>query len=104
MEERKTYKKGRFTIYDETFYEGWWDGETWNGFATPCFEREEGVRILRDFKSKEGRRAEYDPVTETFRFRLEDEEEFAEFEPMIINDGIKVWPIGAYSWIWGEAD
>lgn len=50
--EGKLRGKGRFTIDDETFYGGCWDGETWNGFATPCFEHAEAMRRAKSRRQR----------------------------------------------------
>lgn len=38
--------KFRIEVYDPELFEGWTDGELWNGWATPVFEYEEARRMM----------------------------------------------------------
>lgn len=100
--------KARFAIdsIPSEIFEGYTSGETWNGWACPFFEKSEAERIL---KASEGNRYRwtYSPDVDAFTVYSEDaDEEVASevFEGVTANldDGreIKVYGIGARSWIW----
>jgi hypothetical protein len=90
----------------DVIHEGYTKGDTWNGFSCPYFETdvakdvaEQYVRIHEDDGS--GRTAEYDPEREVFRFYEPVYDEWDEVKPVEV-DGLKLYPIGAYSWSWSE--
>lgn len=83
-------------------FTGWTDGTDWNGWATPHFESAEAQRLI-DTLGKDV--AEYDPATDAFTTRMEPSEpENWTAEIIHLPDGgaVKVYPIGAGSWIWEE--
>ncbi len=90
-------KPGFFSIDGETKYAGYTFGDDWNGFECPYFEKEAADKMSMDMMG----RAEGD----TYVFEQEDD------EPLTINSEIiktvdgdkKVWPIGAYYWVWSDA-
>ena len=102
-------RKSKFYLDAEpdVIHEGYTTGDTWNGFACPYFETdvakdvaEQYIRIHEEDGS--GRTAEYDPEREVFRFYEPVYDEWDEVEPVEV-DGLKLYPIGAYSWSWHES-
>jgi hypothetical protein len=104
FEQVPIYRKSHFLIDGvEGEFAGWWDGECWNGWAKPRFEFAEAEKVVAAL----GRGAErYDPVDDAFITAITDEEETWESETITLPDGgtIKVYPVGAGSWIWDETE
>jgi len=99
------FRRGRFVLADgkETF-DGWTDGRCWNGWGMPRFEKNEAERLVRALKDE---RARYDAGRDAFVTLAQDgEEEIWAGEQIIISDGsaMKVYPVGAGSWIWDEVE
>lgn len=100
--------KGMFLLEDVGPYPGYTDGQRWNGWATPSFEYEVALRIVEDWKATEweGMEAYYDAASDRFCFRSED----GEWECFLgVNREIdgrtqKLYPIGAFCWIWSDED
>jgi len=94
----------RFALEDsEEVFVGWTDGRRWNGWEMPRFERREAERLVRWLGESEGR---FDEVRDAFVTRAHGgEEEVWAAETVVISDGsaLKVYPIGAGSWVWNEA-
>jgi len=44
-----TVRPGKFSIEDSHVFEGYTDGHTWNGFATPSFTKEQAFLVLAEF-------------------------------------------------------
>jgi hypothetical protein len=89
-------------IEGETF-DGYTRDEDWNGFACPYFSLEQGRRVV-DAWQRKGWKARYDVEADSFIFEMQagggepDYETYAGSEV----EGVKVYPIGAFSWIWDE--
>lgn len=82
-------------------FEGWSDGRLWNGWAKPKFEFAEAMKIVATSKA----RGRYDAATDDFTTVISNgEEEVWPAEMISLPDGgtVKVYPIGAGSWIWEE--
>ncbi len=106
---------------EDTFFEGFTRGESWNGFSCPYFTFEQGQRIveatnkaaaewhLRDpeFNTFYGR---YDSQRDAFVFyyKLEADSQTPEQDwdifPGEMLEGMKLYPIGAGGWAWTEDD
>lgn len=93
------------SIPDVTF-EGYTDGDTWNGWACPYFEKSEAERVLEASQANHYSWS-YDSEQDAFIVRSEDDPE--EYEPEVFgavkrnvedNGQVTVYGIGAYSWIW----
>jgi hypothetical protein len=105
------FVKAHFCIdsIPSTKFEGYTNGDDWNGFACPFFEGGIAELVLKA-SEQNGYSWEYVPEDDTFIVRntadpIEYEPE--RFEGQIIsvgNNEIKVYAIGAYSWIWGECE
>lgn len=96
-------KKSLFTIDGfEGIFEGYTQGQYWNGWACPYFTKEVAETIMNannkcadvDF------RMSYNADTDTFS-RPYDEEEVEEFKGIDI-DGLHLYPIGTMCWIWDD--
>lgn len=94
-------KQAKFAIdtFPDQSFEGYSNGEEWNGWACPYFTLEEGQKILRAHNSN-GLKGMFDKIADQFVFENVDENEFY---PAIIEDGVKLYPIGNGSWIWEES-
>jgi|ERR1044071_1407282 hypothetical protein len=99
------FRRGRFALADsEEAFDGWTDGRCWNGWEMPRFEKSEADRLVRSLGNE---RARFDAVRDAFVTLAQDgEEEVWVGEQIIITDGsaMKVYPVGAGSWIWDEVE
>ena len=97
----------------EIMFKGFTSGRRWNGLACPGFTKDEADRIVEVWH-KLGYKADYDAVTDVFRFApfdsladpnldWSDEEVVEHFGPIEV-DGWKLYPIGAGAWIWDEVE
>jgi hypothetical protein len=104
LEKTPLFHRATFAIEgaDETF-RGWSDGTLWNGWERPKFEYAESVRVVATV----GRGGRYYADDDSFVTCLADgEEEIWPAETITLPDGgtIKVYPVGAGSWIWEELE
>jgi len=90
----------RIEIYGDNNFEGFTNGETWNGWACPYFTFQEAQKIV-DAHRKTGQNAQYDEDSEAFLFEVQNEEEF--YLPLNV-EGRNLYSIGYSSWIWEESD
>ncbi len=103
------FKRSSFSMDAlEGIFEGYSDGETWNGWACPYFEYLEAERVLTA-SEKNGFVWSYDASHDRFIVRLAKDDPAVDapetFEARTIGVGnttIKVYPVGAYFWIWEE--
>jgi hypothetical protein len=98
-----TRTKFSFEGLEESFT-GWTDGKNWNGWAMPRFEFADAQRLIAALAQDGGK---YDPGADAFITMMEaSEPENWCAEIIDLPDGgtVKVYPIGAGSWIWEEAD
>ena len=97
------FRRGRFTLADgETAFDGWANGELWNGWAMPRFEFAVCREILKSLGDEQAR---FDGKADAFITVSNGEQEAWPAEQITISDGsqVKVYPLGAGSWIWEEA-
>ena len=89
-------KKSTFTIdsIPGQQFEGFTDGEDWNGWACPYFPFETAQKIVAAHDPKTAR---YDEENDQFIFTVGDEEEVY---PAVSENDRKLYPIGNGSWIW----
>lgn len=89
-------------------YEGYTDGDTWNGWACPYFEYSEAERVLKASQVN-GFLWSYDKSEDRFtvwnraEYPAKDAPEV--FRAAEIDAGgrsIRAYPVGAYTWIWEE--
>ena len=100
--------KKLFTIDGFAYaYIGYTDGSRWNGWATPHFEKEEAIEVMKA----------YNQCTESPMFYNEEFDTFYHFgtegnsgemwrgEKCRTSEGIKtLYGIGAYSWVWDDTN
>ncbi len=88
-------------------FPGYTSGDTWNGWACPYFEQKVATEVLEASRAN-GYKWEYEPNNDLFRVRsIDDPEDYGpeEFGAQTIHfqgREVKVYGIGAYSWIWEE--
>lgn len=93
----------------DNIFTGYTTGETWNGFACPMFTKEEGLKIV-DFFNKAFAECEtespscYDKELDAFSFAIEGTDTFDSLDKIINGETVKLYPIGAWGWIWNEVD
>ena len=83
-------------------FTGWCDGRHWNGWAMPRFEFPQAEKVVAAFDPKSGR---YNAAADAFITMTADgEEETWTGETIALPDGgsVKVYAVGAGSWIWEE--
>ncbi len=100
--------KATFSIdsIPDTTFDGYTNGDTWNGWACPYFEKSEAERVLQASEANHYIWS-YDSNQDAFIVRSNDDPE--DYEPEIfeavrrhVEGGgeVIVYGIGAYSWIW----
>lgn len=100
-----TIKPNKFQIdfLPSQIFDGFTTGEDWNGFACPLFPFEEAKRLSKAWEEI-GKSAQYLKNQDMFIFeRIDNSGEPEFFTPEIINEQ-KLYPIGAFSWIWSEVE
>jgi hypothetical protein len=93
--------RARFALDDSPTWSGWTDGRTWNGFATPWFDRATAISILSWLE---------DEGAPGFRWKLVDDDIFYRFD----GDDEEQWevvrpeqygyPLGDHAWTWWNMD
>jgi len=79
----------------------------WNGFAVPLFDRENTDRIVEWANSADD--GEPKPAFEWVDGKLydfwygDDEVERTEVSPVFDSNGVPLYGVGAFSWVWSEA-
>ena len=103
-------RKTLFTIgeYPEA-YIGYTSGRLWNGWATPHFEKDEALRVMRGYNEcrEEAEQMTYDEENDMFIAWLENYNDYDYWkgEDIQTTDGIKhLYGIGAYSWVWDKEE
>lgn len=84
---------------------------SWNGFATPCFEKEVAIMILDTCAMIEDFEYIYDEKMDVFIIKewgnnhtYYDEFEYDGYN-ITVDDEVKhVYAIGAYAWVWDEVE
>lgn len=89
---------------DNVTFEGYTQGEWWNGFACPYFSFEQAQRIVTAWRGK-GWGARYDAEVDTFLFEMNVGTKTSDFEAYSGMDfgKRKYYRVGAFSWIWDES-
>lgn len=97
------FQKATFTLdaFEGEEFEGYTQGETWNGFACPYLPFESAQRLMSVLRA-EGQMAFYDEKTDQFVCAEEDEdEEDADRYRAIEIEGLgKLYPVGSRVWTW----
>jgi hypothetical protein len=90
-------------------FEGWTDGRQWNGWECPAFEFDAAVNIMEAWNAVAfiggDYEARYDAGNDEFCFRGggSDWDCFRAVAQDICGKRTTVYPIGAYCWIWNQA-
>lgn len=96
------FRRGRFSLGDgDITFAGWSNGLLWNGWELPRFEFTICQEILKVLGDEQAR---FDGEADAFVTVSNGEEEMWLAEQITVTDGsrIKVYPLGAGSWIWEE--
>jgi hypothetical protein len=84
-------------------FEGYTQDEDWNGFACPYFSLDQAQHLVEVWNNQ-GWSARYDSAADTFMFEVESgrgEKEWESYIPVEI-EGLKLYPVGSFNWIWEE--
>jgi hypothetical protein len=94
-------RKACFQI--ETFpgktFEGYTNGEEWNGWSSPYFDFNEAMKIVEAHEKALNIQIRYEEVEDKFTFEFPGKTE--EYQAVVIEDK-KLYPIGNSVWIWEE--
>lgn len=88
-------------------FKAWTNGETWNGWECPYFEKSEADRLVKAWRDMEQidnsyfQGAWYNAVTDQFCFMCSEFEDHYYWDALTI-DNTKLYPIGAGCWIWSQ--
>jgi hypothetical protein len=97
-------REARFVIESlgETVFDGYTQGEDWNGWACPFFTFEQAQRIV-DAHNEHGIKAWYDEAADLFAFDLNQTgDDDVDAFPSVALEGRTLYPIGSGCWIWEE--
>ena len=76
-------------------------GDTWNGWASPYFTKEQGLKVLEYLECED---SHFQEDSQVFVIKM-DEDEYIEVEAEWIPGVTQaVYPIGAGYWVWDEED
>lgn len=90
-------------------FEGYSNGENWNGWACPFFDHATAERVLRA-SEQNNYTWQYDTQANAFIVRSTadpddyEPEVFSATQAQVDDKAITLYGIGAYSWIWEEAE
>lgn len=86
-------------------FRGYTRDENYNGFACPYFSYDQAMPILQAWV-EHGLAANYDENSDEFVFEVSGGEAGNEFQKFgaIYADGLKLYPIGVFEWIWSEVE
>lgn len=90
-------------------YEGFTNGDRWNGWACPYFTLEVGKKIMTDLKGQaEYTWADYNKEHDEFITNYEgligDSETWEGMDIEVEGEIVHVYPIGAFGWVWSEIE
>lgn len=102
-------KQSKFFIegmgYDQSgevlVLKGYTKGSTWNGWAMPLFPKEEADKLIAQLVLQGETVARYDEEKDEYQIQLDDSD-YLETYPAVEVDGMKLYDIGAGSWVWEE--
>lgn len=96
-------RAARFVIdtFGDDVFEGFTQGETWNGWARPFFIHEEAQKIVNAHK-EQGLNAYYNQQSDEFAFEVASSIGDYDVFPCVEISGMKLYPVGAGCWIWEE--
>ena len=94
------YRMARFSLegLDDNEFEGWTADKRWNGWAIPCFEIQQAMKLAGLLEDQ----LRYDPAQDAFIGSSGDDEEIWAGQLIDLPDGgqAKVYAVGAGSWMW----
>jgi hypothetical protein len=98
-------KAMNFQIDGGKQYAGFSEGEYWNGWACPFFTLEVAHEIAKDVSAEFPNALVYDEEDDSFVSRDDayPKEEWERFKG-VVKDGVKLYPVGSWSWIWDEVE
>jgi len=100
-----TFEKATFILdaFEGEEFEGYTQGETWNGFACPYLTFESAQRLM-DVLTIAGQTAFYDEKTDQFLCaeEEEDEEDSDRYGALDVEALGRLYPIGARVWTWAK--
>lgn len=106
MATTRDFRRARFTFGEAAgeIFEGFTNGEAWNGFACPYFSHEIARAVLVA-SEQNGYSWRYDRDKDAFFVRHSDDpenyaEEFSAIKAVIEGQDTVLYAIGAYSWVW----
>lgn len=100
------HQRGRFVIEDSISFQGFKNGNYWNGWECPVFTKEVSEKILNRFMRKQDE-AFYDKEKDAFIVRFfeckdEEPEVFEGTDIVVGGQTYHVYGIGSFSWCWDE--
>lgn len=106
------WQNGWFHLEESPYWPGFTKGYKWNGWATPMFEKAEGLKIMEYLKGHSNDVAEYREATDSFfiKFRGNDDDDpgcEAKGQDITLHDGrtVHVYPIGdGFTWMERKAE
>jgi hypothetical protein len=86
-------------------FDGYTREEDWNGFACPYFSFEQAQHLIDAWHSR-GWNAGYNKEADSFLFEIASGAGVTEDEiySSLEIEGMKLYPIGAFNWIWDEVE
>jgi hypothetical protein len=101
-----TIEKAYFEIGDvPKYYAGYTNGDTWNGWQCPMFEKRTADKYMEDYNESMLYKASYNKETDTYSFEMdindpENIDEFVGFDIIYAGLPVHVYAIGAFCWVW----
>lgn len=107
MTSTRKFWQARFSLemFGNNDFEGFTDGDSWNGWACPYFSSETAEAVLKA-SERNGYRWQYDNESRSFLVRHSDDlqdyesERFSAMNILVNGSEHVVYAIGAYSWAW----
>ena len=99
-----TFEKATFVLdaFEGEEFEGYTQGETWNGFACPFLPFESAQRLMEVLNAA-GQKAFYDAATDHFVCAEEDYEDDPDRYGALEVEGVgKLYPVGTRVWTWEQ--
>ena len=96
-------EKAKFYIAEGPIYEGYTNGDHWNGWACPWFIKEVADQIAKEVNADAPYcTMHYDKENDAFIYKGYGEEEVGIFKGKDIH-GKHLYPIGTAYWMWDKA-
>jgi hypothetical protein len=106
----REFQRARFTIdsLPNRIFEGFTDGDTWNGWACPYFTHDIAITILQAARDN-GYEWAYEAEIDTFLAKHRDDgndfepERFEGIRVTVDEKDLVVYGIGTYTWTWMQS-